>query len=153
MRSTRGEATPKCKERADWKHKEREEGGAWGLRSRRMLFHHTLYIGYNVTNTLHNTTKAGKIVWGLAPRQFFTNKFHTTLENAPLQVSWNACRDVTRIIWLGVVKLNLPEFIWLVGCYIVIDHYSCQSLKAMIFTYLHATEAGGQAWLLKLSMW
>ena len=49
----------------------------------------------------------------------------------------------------GVVNLNLFEAVWLVSCSIVADYYSFQCLKAIIFSYLHAVETGGQAWLLK----
>ena len=66
------------------------------------------------------------------------------LENAPLQVSWIAYKDIARTLWLGggAVGLNLPEFIWLVSCSIVMNHYSFQCLKAMFFSYLHAEGVG-----------
>ena len=53
----------------------------------------------------------------------------------------------------GIVRLNLPEFIWLVSCSIVIEDYSFQYCNAMFLSYLHAVGAGRQAWLWKLSIY
>ena len=77
-------ATPKCKESAFLKHKERDEFGHF---DHEFVYHHALYVGYIVTNIIYNTIKAGKGVWGLAPRKIFTNVFPTTLDNSPLQLS------------------------------------------------------------------
>ena len=40
--------------------------------------------------------------------------------------------------WLWSVRLNLPEFTWLVTCPIVTGHYLFQCLKEMFFGYLNA---------------
>jgi len=37
------------------------------------------------------------------------------------------------------------QFIWLISCPIVTYHCSFLSLKAMLFSYLHEVEEGGQA--------
>ena len=76
-------AIPKCKESAYWKHKEGKKLGGF---DHEFFHHHALYVGYNVTNTLYTTIKAGKGVWGLAPRNICRNAFLTTLEKSPLQV-------------------------------------------------------------------
>ena len=47
---------------------------------------------------------------------------------------------------MGGVRLNLPEFTWLMSCSIVSDHYLFQCLTAVFFLFLQ--EAGGR----KLSM-
>ena len=86
--------TPKCKESAYWMNKEREEFRGF---NHEFSFHHALYVGYNVTNTLFNTIKIGKGVWGLAPENF-TNVLPSMLENPSLQASW----IVTRTLWLGL---------------------------------------------------
>ena len=44
------------------------------------------------------------------------------------EISWHiasllVCRDVTRTFSLGGVRLNLPEFTWLVSSSIATDHY------------------------------
>ena len=80
----------------------------------------------------------------LAPRKISTNALPITLENALSQASWIAYMDVRRTLWLGggVVRLNLPEFIWLVSCFIVIDHYSFQCLKATFLSYLFTCGRG-----------
>ena len=75
-------ATPKCKENAYWKNKEREELGGF---DHEFFYHHALFVGYNVTNALYNTIKEGMGVWGLAPRKIITNVLPTTVENAPSQ--------------------------------------------------------------------
>ena len=72
-------ATPKCKENAYWKNKEREEFGGF---DHKFFHHHALFVGYIITNTLYNTIKAGIGVWGLAPRKQVTNALSTTMENA-----------------------------------------------------------------------
>ena len=49
-------ATPKCKENAYWKNKEREEFGGF---VHEFFYHHALFVGYNVTNTLYKGRKRG----------------------------------------------------------------------------------------------
>ena len=44
-----------------------------------------------------------------------------------------ATKDVEKPFSLGGLKLNLLEFIWLVNCAIVTDHYSFQCSTAMPF--------------------
>ena len=95
--------TPKFKESAFWKDNEREEFGSF---DHEVFYHHALYVGYNVTNTLYATIQAVKGVWGLVPRKMFTNAFPSTLENAPSQASWNEYRDVTRALWLRGCKVD-----------------------------------------------
>ena len=56
--------TPKYKENASWKSKEREEFGGF---DHEFFYHNALFVGYNVTNTLYKTIKAGKGVWSLPP--------------------------------------------------------------------------------------
>ena len=73
-------ATPKYKENVYWKSKEREEFGGF---DHEFFYHNALFVGYNVTNILYKTIKAGKGVWGLAPIKDFTNVLPTTLESAP----------------------------------------------------------------------
>ena len=58
-------AIPKSKEGACWENMETEEG----CFDHKFFYHHTLFIGYNVTNTLYNTIEAGMGVWGLAPEK------------------------------------------------------------------------------------
>ena len=58
------EATPKCKENAYWKNKEREEFGGF---DQEFFYHHAFFVAWNVTNTLYNTIKAGEGVWGPSP--------------------------------------------------------------------------------------
>ena len=54
-----------------------------------------------------------------------------------------AARDVARTLWLGGdVRLNLPEFTWLVSCAIVTDLYSFQYRKPMSFGYLYTVGSG-----------
>ena len=74
--------TPKCKDSVYWKNKAREEFGGF---DHEVFYHHTLFVGYNITNTLYNTIKAGKGLWGLATIKSFTNALPTTLENVPSQ--------------------------------------------------------------------
>ena len=50
-------ATPKCIESAYWKNKEIEEFEGF---DHEFFNHHAFFVGYNVTNTLYNTIKAGK---------------------------------------------------------------------------------------------
>ena len=50
-------ATPKCKENAYWKNKEREELGGF---DHEFFYHHALFVGYNVTNALYSSIKE----WG-----------------------------------------------------------------------------------------
>ena len=58
-------------------------------------------------------------------------------------------RDVASTLLWGGVRLNLPEFTWLISCSIATDHYLFQCLKATFFGYLQVVGAGGQAWLSK----
>ena len=44
------------------------------------------------------------------------------------------------------------EFTWPMRRSIATDHYLFQGLKAMLFSYLQAVGAGGQAWLLELAI-
>ena len=74
--------TSKCKESVYCKNKEREELG--GFDHKFSSHHNAPFIGYIVTNTLYNTIKAVKGVWGLAPRKILTNVLLTRLEKAPL---------------------------------------------------------------------
>ena len=53
-----------------------------------------------------------------------------------------ATRDAARALWLGGVRLNLPELTWLVSCAIVNDHCSFQCAKAMPFCYLYTAGSG-----------
>ena len=59
-------ATPKSKESAYWKNKEREELGGF---DHEFFYHHTLFVGYNVTNVLYSARNAGEGIRGLAPRK------------------------------------------------------------------------------------
>ena len=88
--------TPKCKEFAFWKGKEKEGFGGFG---HEFFYHHTLFGGYTVTNAVYTTMKAVKGS-GACLQKNFANVFPTTLENAPSQASWTAYSDVTRTIWL-----------------------------------------------------
>ena len=45
-------ATPKCKESAYWKQKEREEFGGY---DHEISYHHALSVGHNATNAFLNT--------------------------------------------------------------------------------------------------
>ena len=45
---------------------------------------------------------------------------------------------------LGGVRLNLPEYTWLIGCSIATDHYLFQCLKGMFYGYLQTIMAGGK---------
>ena len=69
-------ATPKYKESAYWKHKEGKKLGGY---DHEFFHHHAFYVGYNVTNIIYNTIKAGEGFWGLASRKNFTNECPTTL--------------------------------------------------------------------------
>ena len=72
-------ATPKCKESAYWKNKEREEFGGF---DHEFFYHHAFFVSYYVTNTLYKTTKAEKGVWGVPPQKVL---HPITLENAASQ--------------------------------------------------------------------
>ena len=49
---------------------------------------------------------------------------------------------VARTLWLRGVRLNLPEFTWLVSCAIVNGFYSFQCPEAMSFGYSYAVGSG-----------
>ena len=55
----------------------------------------------------------------------------------------NVNRDVARTLLFGGVGLNLPEFMWLISCFIVTDHYLFQRFKALFFGYLQEVGTGG----------
>ena len=54
-----------------WKDKESTSGGF----DHEFHYHHALYVGYNVTNTLYATIKAVKGVWGLPPENVLEMHF------------------------------------------------------------------------------
>ena len=123
---------PRSKGSAYWKDEEKEEFGDFNYE---FFYHHALYVGYNVTNTLYTTLKAGKGVRGLAPRQInFVQRWEMALRKSS---ELHTGMSQEPFGW-GAVMLNLSEFIWLVSCSIVTDHYSFQYLNAMLFRYLHA---------------
>ena len=49
----------------------------------------------------------------------------------------------------GGLRLNFPEFTWLVNCSIVTDRYLFQFLKAIFSGYLLVVGEGGQVWQFK----
>ena len=87
-------ATPKCKESAYGKNKERDE--FWGFDDE-FFYRHALFLGYDETYTLCNTIKEGKGVWGLASRKLF---YKCTSDNAGKCPFVSLYRDVRRTLWL-----------------------------------------------------
>ena len=71
------------------------------------FYHHALFVGYNVTNTIYNTIKAGKRVWGLAPKKSFTNALPTTLESAFRKVIQGCQKNPLVEGLYGSIYLNL----------------------------------------------
>ena len=65
-------ATPKCKEGAYWKHKEREKFIGF---DHEIFYHHAFYVGYNVTNIIYNIIKAGKGFGGLPQEKLLQMHF------------------------------------------------------------------------------
>ena len=65
-------ATPKGKECNYLKRKKREELSGF---NHEFFYYNALYLGYNLTNALHDTIKAVKEVWGLAPRKILQIHF------------------------------------------------------------------------------
>ena len=56
-------------------------------------------------------------------------------------------KDFAIALRLRDVRLNLPEFTWLISCSIVTDHYIFQRFKGLFFGYLQEVGAEGYAWL------
>jgi len=63
--------------------------------------------------------------------------------------AYAASRDVARALRMGRGEMNLPEFLWLISCFIVNDHDLFQFLTAMLLGNLQTVKAGGYARLSK----
>ena len=75
--------TPKCKEGAYWKPKER---GEFWVFNQKCCDHHVLYVGCNVTNAFYSANKGNKGSLGACSQKIVTSMFFTMLENAALHI-------------------------------------------------------------------